>query len=80
MEVKQECNDNTCKEEVYSNKADDAVLDRDSLKCQKEDPNIESTHYAIDYLDLKEFPKKTEIKDESELWPFKGKQKSEKGK
>ncbi|XP_072391787.1 uncharacterized protein [Diabrotica undecimpunctata] len=62
MEVKQEFSEDTCKVDIYSNKLDDALLDSFESVIKGE-PNIESTHNTFNYLDLKEFPIKTEIED-----------------
>ncbi|CAG9828134.1 unnamed protein product [Diabrotica balteata] len=74
MEVKQEFSENTLKAEVdiYYNKVDDALLDGFKTEI-KEESNID-THDEFDYLDLKEFPIKTELDPENKLVSFEEKQ------
>ncbi|CAG9830988.1 unnamed protein product [Diabrotica balteata] len=71
MEVKQEFSEDICKIEIFSNEVDGALLD--SFKSE-EKLIKESAHGSFDYLDLKEFPLKTEIKNESELEPLEEKE------
>ncbi|XP_050509982.1 zinc finger protein 160-like [Diabrotica virgifera virgifera] len=73
MEVKQKFSEDPFKVELCSNKVDDALIDVFKKEI-KEEPDVASIHDIIDYLDLKEFPIKTELEDENQLTQFEEKQ------
>ncbi|XP_072390914.1 uncharacterized protein [Diabrotica undecimpunctata] len=79
MEVKQEVSDGVCKQEIHIDDNDlcDVPLDLDICKIEiKQEPKRENMYDdSFNYLDLKEYPIKTEIEDdEFKLTPDKEKQ------
>ncbi|XP_050509437.1 uncharacterized protein LOC126886510 isoform X2 [Diabrotica virgifera virgifera] len=77
MEVKQEVSEETCKIEIENNDVNDALLDNVKTEI-KEEPQTEITHDSFDYLNLGEYPLKTETEcDEDKLCLLQVKQTNE---
>ncbi|CAG9828136.1 unnamed protein product [Diabrotica balteata] len=64
MDVIQQVNEKPCKPEIDSEV--DAPLNTFKIEI-KEEPETEKVNDSFDYLDLKEYPIKTEIKEDEDL-------------